>query len=266
MTVNDNWDSGDLYELFMGRWSRLTAVQFVQWLAAKPGLVWVDVGCGTGALTAVLQQYAWPKQIIGIEPSPAFVETARARHGNDTTSFMVGEAAHISLDDAQADVLVSGLALNFFPDLPGALAEMRRVIKPGGTIAAYVWDYAGEMQFLRAFWDTAVSLNPYAADLDEGNRFPICQPEPLRRLFTDAELQQAVVSPLDVPTRFTTFDDYWQPFLGGVGPAPAYYGSLSAVQQQVFEQQLRTKLPIAEDGAISLVARAWAVRGVLAES
>lgn len=143
-----------------------------------------------------------PKQIIGIEPSPAFVETAQARHGNDAATFKVGDAANLPLDDAQADWLVSGLALNFFPDLPGALTELRRV----------------------------------------------------------------VVSPLDVPTHFTSFDDYWQPFLGGVGPAPAYYTALSAAQPPVFAQQLRQTLPIAEDGSISLVARAWAVRGTVISS
>lgn len=264
MTFNDNWDSGDLYEMFMGRWSRLTAVSFINWLAVKPGLVWLDLGCGTGALTAVIQQHAHPQKIIGVEPTPAFVETGQTRLGNETTSFHVGDATHIPLQENQVDVLVSGLALNFFPDIPAALVEMQRVLKPGGIIAVYVWDYAGEMQFLRAFWQTAVSLNPAAATLDEGQRFPICQPEPLRRLFSDAGLQQITVAPLDIPTHFSSFDDYWQPFLGGVGPAPAYFASLPVPQQRLFEQELHQSLPIAADGTISLIARAWAVRGLLA--
>ena len=258
---NDNWDDGDLYELFMGRWSRLTAVNFIQWLDAKPNSVWVDLGCGTGALTAVLQQYAQPQRIIGIEPSPTFVETAQIRYGNETTNFYVGDAAQIPLADGQADLLVSGLALNFFPDAPDALIEMKRVVKPQGTIAIYVWDYAGEMQFLRYFWDTAVSLNSAASALDEGNRFPLCQPEPLRQLFEEAGLQQITVSPLDTLTHFANFADFWQPFLGGVGPAPAYFASLNAIEQQQFEQTLRDSLPFAEDGSIPLIARAWAVQG-----
>ena len=258
---HDNWGSGDLYELFMGRWSRLTAVNFVQWLDAKPDLVWVDLGCGTGALTAVLQQHAKPRQIIGIDPSATFVETAQMRHGNNITSFQVGDAAQIPLADDQTDMLVSGLALNFFLDASDALIEMKRVVKPQGTIAIYVWDYAGEMQFLRYFWDTAVSLNSTASTLDEGNRFPLCRPEPLRQLFAGAGLQQITVSPLDTITHFANFADYWQPFLGGVGPAPAYFASLNAIEQEQFTQTLRDSLPFAEDGSLPLVARAWAVQG-----
>ena len=261
MENQDNWESGDLYERFMGRWSRLTAVQFLKWLEAKHGLIWLDLGCGTGALTAVLQQQTYPRRIIGIEPSPTFVETAQSRHGNAFTHFKVGNATHISIADNAVDVLVSALAFNFFPDPQAALLEMQRVVKPGGTIALYVWDYAGEMQFLRYFWDTAVSLNPTAAEQDEGNRFPICQPEPLHQCFTEAGLQDVSVAPLDTPTHFANFTDYWQPFLGGVGPAPAPVAALAQAEQQQFEQTLRYALPIAEDGSIPLIARAWAVRG-----
>ena len=178
-----------------------------------------DLGCGTGALSATIQQQASPRRILGVEPAATFVATAQRRHGNDRTQFEVGDATDIPLASAQADLLVSGLALNFFPDPAGAMSEMRRVVRSGGTIAIYLWDYAGEMQFLRRFWDTAVARDPAAATLDEGVRFPICRPEPLRRLFADAGLQDVSVAPLDTPTEFANFDDLWQPFLGGVGPA-----------------------------------------------
>jgi SAM-dependent methyltransferase len=152
--------------------------------------------------------------------------------------------------------------LNFVPDQPKAVAEMRRVTKPGGKIAAYVWDYAGEMQLMRRFWDAAVALKPAARDLDEANRFPTCRPEPLTQLFTSASLRDVKVSAIDVPTVFKDFDDYWSPFLGGQGPAPGYCMSLPEADRTALRERLRTSLSTDRDGKIRLIARAWAVQGV----
>jgi SAM-dependent methyltransferase len=122
--------------------------------------------------------------------------------------------------------VVSGLVLNFVPDPALAAREMTRVARPGGRVAAYVWDYAGRMELIRHFWDAAAALDPAAAELDEGRRFGLCQPEPLGRLFRDAGLADVGVRPIEVATRFRDFDDYWDPFLGGQGPAPGYAMSL----------------------------------------
>lgn len=261
MSAGDNWDSGELYEMFMGRWSRLVAVQFLKWIDTKPNQAWLDLGCGTGALTSVLQEKTKPRWIIGVEPSPDFVEIARVRQSNQFTYFKVGDDTHIPAADNEVDILVSALAFNFFSDPEAALLEMKRVVKPGGMIALYVWDYAGEMQFLRYFWDTAVFLDPAASERDEGNRFPICRPEPLRKLFAQAGLHQVSVASLDIPTPFANFADYWEPFLSGVGPAPSYFAELNQVEKRIFEHTLRNSLPFADDGSIPLTARAWAVRG-----
>jgi SAM-dependent methyltransferase len=151
--------------------------------------------------------------------------------------------------------------LNFVPDPPAALAELRRVTRPGGIVAGYVWDYADGMQLMRRFWDAAADLDPAARDLDEGLRFPLCRPAPLRALFAGAGLADVVVEEIVVPTVFADFDDYWTPFLGGTGPAPAYAVSLPEVDRAVLRESLRSGLPTEPDGSIHLTARAWSVRG-----
>jgi hypothetical protein len=143
-----------------------------------------------------------------------------------------------------------------------AVAEMHRAVRVGGTIAAYVWDYADGMQLLRRFWDAAVALDPAAGQLDEGRRFPLCRREALRSLLNDVGLEQIEVRAIDVPTVFTNFDDYWSPFLGGQGPAPGYCVSLSDDRRARLRNHLQATLPVASDGTIHLKARAFAVRGI----
>jgi SAM-dependent methyltransferase len=156
---------------------------------------------------------------------------------------------------------VAGLVINFVPDQAKAVGEMRRVTRPGGVVAAYVWDYAGEMQMMRAFWDAAVALDPSAVALEEGQRFPVCHPEPLAKLFEGTGLKAVAVRAIDVPTIFKDFDDYWTPFLGGQAPAPGYCMSLSEERRAALCDRIRASLPIKDDGSIPLTARAWAVRG-----
>ena len=138
---------------------------------------------------------------------------------------------------------------------------MARAVRPRGVVAAYVWDYAGKMELMRYFWDAAIELDRAAFELDEGRRFPLCQPGPLTALFTQAGLRDVQVRSIDVPTRFRDFDDYWTPFLGGQAPAPGYAMSLNEERRGALRDRIRAKLPIASDGSIELIARAWAVRG-----
>ena len=169
----------------------------------------------------------------------------------------------LPLASGTCDVVVSGLVLNFVPDLPAALSEMRRVCAPGGTIAAYVWDYADRMEIVRHFWDAAVSLDPAAAPLHEGARFPLCRPSALKAAFEQSGLAEVDTTPLELAAGFVDFEDYWQPFLGGQGPAPAYAMSLSEEQRAALRARLQAAVPSATNGAISLSARAWAVRGAI---
>jgi SAM-dependent methyltransferase len=258
-----SWASGDAYERYVGRWSRPVAAEFLRWLAVPGGMDWVDVGCGTGALTATILEAAAPGRVRGYDLSPDHVAAARERVGDPRAEFAQADATALPDPPHTFDAAVSGLVLNFVPEPARAVAEMRRVVRPDGVVAAYVWDYAGEMQLIRTFWDAAVELDPSAAELDEGRRFGICGPGPLRELFESAGLRDVRVRAIDVPTRFADFDDYWQPFLGGQGPAPGYAASLDEDRREALLGRIRTRLPFAPDGSIPLTARAWAVRGTV---
>jgi SAM-dependent methyltransferase len=259
----DTWAEGDRYEPYVGRWSRLVAGKFLPWLSVPAGGDWLDVGCGTGALTQAILESAAPRSVVGVDPSGGYVEHARARLASALVCFQIGDAQSLSVESASIDAAVSGLALNFVPEPPRAVSEMVRVTRPGGVVAAYVWDYAGKMELIRYFWDAATALDPAALDSDEGRRFPICAPGPLLGLFESAGLRDVGVVPLDVPTRFRDLDDYWSPFLGGEGPAPAYAMSLSEERRAKLRDRIVSRLPISSDGSVCLTARAWAVRGAV---
>jgi SAM-dependent methyltransferase len=256
----DRWHGADAYERFIGRWSRRAADQFLAWLSVPSGATWVDVGCGTGALAGQIVARTDPARVTGVDPSADFVEAARERVAGPV-AFQVGPADRLPLDTGSADVVVSGLVLNFVPDVPAALEEAARVARSGGTVAAYVWDYADRMELLRRFWDAAAALDPAAADLDEGRRFPIAAPAPLATAWVDAGLAEVLIAPLDVPTRFADFDDLWLPFTVPVGPAPGYVATLPPDRRDALRERLRSTLPIGPEGTIDLIARAWAIRG-----
>jgi SAM-dependent methyltransferase len=255
------WAVGSAYEGYIGRWSRLVAREFLAWLAVPAGRRWLDVGCGTGALTRTVLEHGAPSTIVGIDASAGFVDHARGLVSDPRASFQVGDAQALPFENASFDAAVSGLVLNFVPDPALMLGGMRRVVKPGGLAAVYVWDYAGEMQLMRYFWDVAAELDPAARDLAEGLRFPLCRPGPLAELARAAGLDEVETRPLDVSTTFRDFDDYWTPFLGGQGPAPAYCMSLSEDRRAALRERIRAALPIRPDGSVALIARAWAVKG-----
>jgi len=255
------WAAGDAYERYVGRWSRLVAPDFLDWLEAAPGWRWLDVGCGTGALSATILHRAQPAGVTGLDSSEGFLARARQHLQDPRVVFDEGDAQVLPYDDAQFDVAVSGLVLNFVPDQTRMLAEMRRVVGPGGTVALYVWDYAERMELMRHFWDAAAALDPAAGKLEEGLRFPICRPGPLADLVRATGLQAVETTAIDVPTVFADFDDYWSPFLGGQGPAPGYCMSLPEEARARLRERLKQTLPIGPDGRIALTARAWAVRG-----
>lgn len=255
------WGASDAYDRYMGRWSRKVASLFTTWVDAPPGASWVDVGCGTGVLTSAILDGCRPSRVVGVDTTDAFLQAARARISDPRASFEKGDAQKLPEDDRVFDVAVSGLVLNFVPDKDAAVAEMVRVTRPGGTVALYVWDYAGHMQLMRMFFDVASTLDAKASDFDDGVKAPVCRPDPLAELFARAGLTNVEPRAIDITTAFENFDDYWTPFLGGTGSAPRYCASLDEGAREQLRDALQRRLPTGPDGEILLAARAWAVRG-----
>lgn len=259
---HDIWATGDSYEPYVGRWSRVVAKEFIGWLDVPPQSKWLDVGCGTGALSQTILATANPVKVKGVDRSDGFVQYTRTKVDDERAEFDVGDAQELPVQDNSFDAAASGLVLNFVPQPEKMISEMKRAVRESGIVAIYVWDYAGKMQLLRYFWDAAQALDPAAAELDEGPRFPVCNPDALKDLFQGAGLNNIETRPIDIATHFKDFDDYWNPFLGGQGPAPGYVMSLSEENRSQLRERIRASLPFAADGLIPLVARAWAVKGV----
>jgi SAM-dependent methyltransferase len=258
---HDGWLAGDSYEAYMGRWSRKVAPRFLDCLGVPSGCDWLDVGCGTGAISEAVLAQCEPRSLMSIDASEPFIAAARARLPDARATFRVGDAQALPAEDGSRDVVVSALVLNFVPDRVKALTEARRVSRRGGVIGFYVWDYpGGGVEFLRAFWTAAVALNPAAAELSEDRRFPFCAPDDLARLASDAGLRGIKVWAIEVPTVFRDFDDLWQPFTLGTGPAPSYCLALAPEARQQLREKLREQLAQSGDSPITLTARAWALK------
>jgi len=253
------WGAADAYEQYMGRWSRKIAPLFVDWLTATRGKRWADIGCGTGQLSVQIATKCSPSRQIGIDTTERFLTQAKKYVPN--AEFRVGDAQNIDLSDDAVDYGVSGLVLNFIPDKSKALSEMTRIVRPGGTVALYVWDYAGQMQIMRYFFDTARVIDPKSSTYDDGINAPICRPKALSDTFAAAGLFEVETTAIDIPAAFVDFQDYWAPFLGGTGSAPKYCMSLNEDMRNKIRDAVREKLPTGPDGEILLAVRAWAVKG-----
>ena len=259
-TTRASWNSGAGYEAYVGRWSGLVAAQLLGWLAPAPHQRWLDVGCGTGRLSRAILSLAQPSGVAGIDRSPEFVAYAQETVVDPRITFQVGDAQALPFASGTFDYAVSGLVLNFVPQPQRMVEELLRVVRRDGTVALYVWDYSAGMEFMRIFWDVAAEFDPATADLDEGRRFSVTNPDALRTLFDGAGASASEVRAIDVPTAFESFNDFWDPFLAGQGPAPGYVGTLTDTQRERLRAALHDRLPIATDGSIALTARAWAVR------
>lgn len=255
------FSAGDAYERFMGRWSGALARLVVEFAGVRDGDAVLDVGSGTGALTAAVVAAAPSSRVIGIDPAATYVAFAQARHPADRIRFEVGDARRLRLPDGSFDRTLSLLVLNFIPDATTALHEMKRVTRAGGTVAAAVWDYGQGMEMLRVFWDEAIALSPAMDGRDE-RHMPLSRQGELAAMWREHGLQDVVEETLTIYTRFASFDDYWSPFLEKQGPAGEYAASLSAFERDELGRRLRRRLlGDGPDRAIVLAARAWAVRG-----
>jgi SAM-dependent methyltransferase len=254
--VRDAWAAGDRYEPYVGRWSRRVASRFLEFLVAPPGGEWLDVGCGTGALSEAVLVEGGADAVTGIDPSAGFIGFARERLDGRAASFDVGDAQDLPYAPAYFDVVVSGLVLNFVPDAELALREQHRVVKPGGAVGAYVWDYP-RMEMMARFWEAALAVD--AGDVpDEAMRFSGWTDEGLAGRFHEAGFVDIGTTSIEVPTVFADFDDLWAPFLGGQGAAPSYLTTLDDARRDAIRELMRAGVPA--NGPIELTARAWAVK------
>jgi len=256
------WEGADAYEAFMGRWSRPLAQKFIEWLQPPPSAHWLEVGCGTGALTAAICDRCEPASVLGSDPSAPFLEHARIQVSDARASFVVAGAESLPHREGGFDAIVSGLVFNFLPDPVQVAASVRERLRPGGLFAFYVWDYSEGMEFLRAFWEEAIAADPQAADRAEHLGFPLCRPPALASLLETAGFAQVQVGSLEIPTDFADFDDYWLPFLRGTGTGPSFVTTLDATSREVLRERLERRLEPGSDGRIRLNARSWAVRGL----
>ena len=250
--------TADAYDRHIGRYSGDLARALVDTVGPRSGDRALDVGCGPGGLTAELVRRLGADHVAAVDPSPSFVAACAQRLPGVDVRQAAGE--HLPFADGSVDHTFSQLVVNFLTDAPTGLAEMRRVTRPGGAIAAAVWDYAGEMTLLRTFWDAATTLDPRAASADEGRSMGWCAPGPLRSLWERAGLEHVQVAPVVVTAAYDDFDDLWHGLEGGVGPAGAHVTALGADARAALKVEMRRRLRVDEE-AFRLPARAWVVRG-----
>jgi SAM-dependent methyltransferase len=237
----------DAYEAYVGRWSRPLAEAFLAWFAVPTAGRWLDVGCGTGAVTEAVLDATDPIEVVGIDPAPEFLGDAQRRITDPRARFEVGDARAIPVASDAYDAIV---------------AEMVRAARPGGAVGAYVWDYRGTMQRQQYVWAAVAATDPEAAALDPRPHFHTCEPEPMAELFRTAGLDNVAVGTIDLPMVFRDFDEFWRPHtLAGAAAVQRYVSGLDDDRKDALREQLRATLPFAADGSLHMIDRAWAVRG-----
>jgi SAM-dependent methyltransferase len=249
----------EAYDRHVGRYSNVLGAELVRFASVERGQRALDVGCGPGALTRALAERLGADAVAAVDPNAPFVETCRARvPGADVRD---GSAEALPFDDGAFDAVLSQLVVNFITDAPAAVREMRRVARPGGTIAACVWDYAGGMTLLRAFWDAAQEVDRAgAAARDEARVMRWCTPAQLEELWTGAGLRDVRGGELSVEARYSGFGELWEPLESGHSPSGAFAASLDPERRAALREALHRRLG-APDGPFALRARAWAVAG-----
>jgi ubiquinone/menaquinone biosynthesis C-methylase UbiE len=249
------------YERFMGRWSRIFAPHHVAFAGVRDGDRVLDVGTGTGALASAIEKVNKKGEIVGIDPSDAFIAHAKKNAKSENSRFEVGDAQKLQFKDGTFDKTIALLAMNFIPDHNKAIIEMRRVTRPQGVVSACVWDYNDGMQMLRIFWDEVVALDPAMEPKDE-RHMKLSRKGQLADLWKKAGLTNVEEKPLAIDQPYTSFMDYWEPFLKGAGPGGAYVVSLPDERRKQLETRMRKRLlNDRTDGPFVLKAQAWCVRG-----
>jgi SAM-dependent methyltransferase len=248
----------EAYDRHVGRYGPTLARAFADLAGVRAGGSAIDVGCGPGPLTAELASRLGADRVAAVDPSPPFAEACRARVAGARVELAAAE--QLPFPDGTFDYALSQLVVNFMTDAAAGVREMKRVTRPGGVVAAAVWDYAGEMTFLRRFWDAAVALDPAARERDEGVCMRYCTPDELRELWSTAGLEGAVVEPIVVSAGYENFEDLWAPLESGIGPSGAYVAELDDERRTALKDEFRRCTGVGSD-PFTLSARAWTVAG-----
>ena len=259
------WTDADANERFMGRWSRIAGHEFVRWLDLPAGLRWLDVGCGTGALTKVVLDDCGPAEAVGIDPAEAQLSQVRRQVTDPKVTFVSGSGISIPFDEAEFDVAVSGLVLNFISEPARMISEMRRVVRPGGRVALYVWDFAGGGGVSQHIAAVLADLHPAAAQgAFAAQNAGTTHLARLMKMFLDAKLEHIAVRPIDITIRYRDFDDYWHSNTGFTSPVARQIDALAPAECEALRTRIQASLPRSRtDGWIEYTARANAVQGLV---
>lgn len=257
MAESNAFDDAEAYERFMGRWSRSAGAVFLDWLDPPRGARWLDVGCGTGVFTELILNTCSPSAVTAVDPSHAQVEHARAQPVGQRAEFHVAGAQSMSFADGTFDVVASALVINFIPDRPAALKEMRRVARRGGVVAGYIWDFAGERTTstpMRLAMRSVGITPPLTAGTEESSLAS------LRTLFERAGLEAGETRTIDVSMTFAGFDEYWSSQTPSFLPIGKAIMALPDAERANLQAALRHELTTAPDGRVMCEARANAIK------
>jgi ubiquinone/menaquinone biosynthesis C-methylase UbiE len=257
------FEVAEAYEVMMGRWSRQLAPLFVEFVGVRDGEKVLDVGCGTGSLSATLARVTRAVKIVGIDPSNGFIEYARTQFSDPRVNFDVGDAQTLPYPDASFDRCLALLAVDYIPDAPKATLQMRRVTKTAGLVATTMWDRSRANELYGCFWDAAEAIDPTAKRPSERRR-SYGSAEALSDLWKGAGLSDIEVTNLTIRCEFSSFDELWRRYLTGEGPPGPYMAALSTDRREALRKAMRQNvLGDGPDGPFSLKAKAWAVKGIV---
>jgi len=251
------FDDSAAYERFMGRWSRAVAPVFLDWLGARRRANWLDVGCGTGILAETLLDVCAPASVHAVDPAPAQVEAASQGPAAGRAEFQVADARKLPFADATFDVVAAALVINFIPDRPPALAEMRRVARAGGLVAGYVWDFAAE---LSPSGPLRKAMRRFGIDVPAIPGTEVSRPEALRALFEDAGFEQIETRTVDVCLAYADFQDFWQAQTPGYAPTPKIIAAMKHSERMRLMHAVQSAVPAGPNGSIEYCARANAIK------
>ena len=265
MSMTFSTSGADAYERLMGRWSRILARPFLEFCDVADDETVLDVGCGTGSLALTITETANVRSVTGVDLTESYIEFARSRTQDSRIRYETGDACALPFADGSFDRTLSLLVLNFIPDAPRAAAEMVRVTRPGGVVAATVFDVRGGLPSFRMFWDTACVADPNAKEAR--SRYcahPMTRPGELASCWYALGLESVERSEITVRFEFEHFADYWEPMLGKTGPVGAYLHGISEALRMELEQRVRAAYELGQpDGPRSFTATAWACRGTV---